>query len=757
VYDKRVFIGLTTADENGQWSFSTDALAEGNHHFRIQPVDANGKTSTKSENFTVTVDTIIDPINNFRIDTGQELGSPVDQHQMIQIAGKSERYSKIEIFDNGEKIGEVEALKSGKFEFAIDGGLSGGEHNITIVQTDLAGNVSEPGKVKGFTVEIIEPPTAAEALITAVFDDSAEVEMGDFGTRRTNDNTLTIKGDGEAGHTIKVYIKQKYVGLTVVGDDGKWSFDTDTLADANHAFKVRQFDVDGKLNSTSENYAVSVDTIAAPIDKFRIFAGDEWASTVEQDQQLRIIGKSERHAKIEIFDNGEKIGEVEAPKSGTFEFFIDGSLTAGEHNITIVQTDIAGNVSVPGITKSFTVESVEPLLDTDRDGITDDIDIDDDNDGILDIVEGSGDDDGDYIINSLDLDSDGDGIADNIEAQHSRDFVDGSDFYDNDGDGLNDTYDQSDSKDASLSVGLTTVDTDLDQIDDYLDKNSDNDAFLDIDESGLNFVDISTNYTSPTGGTFIDDLANTFGSQELDFREVVFSIGEPISEITDNNDADNTVVRGSDIGSLVNITALAVDPDNVRVSYSLHSNPENLFTIDAFTGVVSTAIDTSDILAGSYNIGVTALSSDGSSSKANFSIDLTDPKTPVIINIDTSDTAANMPTSGLALDSKINAANSSAGQVNNISAHKDDNQTALDISDVLNAEPFDHSIHNAMSNTDLIEGLEPDANTAEIESTAVDVSSLSTPSELNQSLPSIMIFELVNELDFTAINTEVLI
>ena len=58
--------------------------------------------------------------------------------------------------------------------------------------------------------------------------------------------------------------------------------------------------------------------------------------------------------------------------------------------------------------------------DTDGDGIGDGDDIDDDNDGILDTYEdsagSSNDIDGDGIVNSKDLDSDGDGCFDVAEA-----------------------------------------------------------------------------------------------------------------------------------------------------------------------------------------------------------------------------------------------------------------------------------------------------------------------------------------------------
>ena len=58
------------------------------------------------------------------------------------------------------------------------------------------------------------------------------------------------------------------------------------------------------------------------------------------------------------------------------------------------------------------------ISDTDGDGVYNDADLDDDNDGILDTVElaDTTDRDGDGIPNNRDLDSDGDGILDSVEA-----------------------------------------------------------------------------------------------------------------------------------------------------------------------------------------------------------------------------------------------------------------------------------------------------------------------------------------------------
>lgn len=61
---------------------------------------------------------------------------------------------------------------------------------------------------------------------------------------------------------------------------------------------------------------------------------------------------------------------------------------------------------------TYTIQVVE---DRDQDGIVDADDLDADNDGIPNSMEGTGDQDGDGLPNYLDLDADGDGISDTIE------------------------------------------------------------------------------------------------------------------------------------------------------------------------------------------------------------------------------------------------------------------------------------------------------------------------------------------------------
>ena len=116
--------------------------------------------------------------------------------------------------------------------------------------------------------------------------------------------------------------------------------------------------------------------------------------------------------------------------------------------------------------------------DTDQDGIKNGVDIDDDNDGILDVDEGNGgvDTDGDGVPDSIDSDSDNDGVPDQIEgndANHDGVADSTPSGNDADHDGLDDVFD---TDNGGTPAGLQ--DTDADGIPDWKDTDDDGDGLL---------------------------------------------------------------------------------------------------------------------------------------------------------------------------------------------------------------------------------------------------------------------------------------
>ncbi|OFY73185.1 MAG: hypothetical protein A2265_02280 [Bacteroidetes bacterium RIFOXYA12_FULL_33_9] len=118
--------------------------------------------------------------------------------------------------------------------------------------------------------------------------------------------------------------------------------------------------------------------------------------------------------------------------------------------------------------------------DSDADGLANSLDVDDDNDGILDINEGAGDTDSDGIMDSVDLDGDNDGIPDLVEASGVDTDGDGivDNLTDTDGDGLVDIYDTDNGGD-----NITNSDFDGDGIFNIYDLDSDADGIPDIVEA----------------------------------------------------------------------------------------------------------------------------------------------------------------------------------------------------------------------------------------------------------------------------------
>jgi hypothetical protein len=158
------------------------------------------------------------------------------------------------------------------------------------------------------------------------------------------------------------------------------------------------------------------------------------------------------------------------------------------------------------------------MEDHDKDGITNRLDLDDDNDGIPDLLEGSGqiDTDLDNEPDSVDLDSDNDGINDSITTNFNtldsdNDGIPNFQDLDSDDDKIFDLI-EANTPDTDLSIidsdnngqvdnignnGLPSsvfipIDSDEDGAEDFIDNDSDNDGFtddlenVDSNQNGIN-------------------------------------------------------------------------------------------------------------------------------------------------------------------------------------------------------------------------------------------------------------------------------
>ena len=220
--------------------------------------------------------------------------------------------------------------------------------------------------------------------------------------------------------------------------------------------------------------------------------------------QVTIVVLEPNHPPIAVDDNftttcssptGNLLLNDSDPDGDDIKVFTDAVYTAKHGNATIYANgdfDYVPDMDYIGL-DSFAYEIIDngnPNLrdtatvyikvepDNDCDGIPDWDDIDDDNDGILDVDEGNGqiDSDLDGIPDSYDIDSDDDGIVDNIEGQAEHHYIPPTGF-DTNHNGWDDAYDLEDG-----GIKFEPADTDGDSTPDYLDLDSDGDHVYDFIE-----------------------------------------------------------------------------------------------------------------------------------------------------------------------------------------------------------------------------------------------------------------------------------
>ena len=266
----------------------------------------------------------------------------------------------------------------------------------------------------------------------------------------------------------------------------------------------------------------------------------------------------------------------------------EATLPSGLDSLTTIGSDPETLTAIAGVDTASIDDGYLTLPDNDMDGIPDIDDIDDDNDGILDVLEGGGDSDNDGIPDWFDQDSDNDGIPDNVEAQTTGGYIAPSGV-DSDGNGLDDAYEVT----PGSGEGIDPLDFDGDGVPDYLDEDSDNDGVpdstegfdfdndgepdvlpsgVDVDMDGLDdaFDGDLSGYGDPNGDIVVDnpatDLNNTDGDSEPDYRDIDDDNDGIITgpdSIEDDFDGDGVPdYLDADIRDVIVFNAVTPDGDN---------------------------------------------------------------------------------------------------------------------------------------------------------------------------------------------------
>ncbi|EMO7928769.1 BapA prefix-like domain-containing protein [Pseudomonas aeruginosa] len=300
-------IGQTTADANGNWSFTPSTPLPDGTVVNVVARDAAGNSSPPA---SVTVDAVAPATPT------------VDPSNGTTLSGTAEPGATVTLTDgNGNPIGQVTADGSGNWTFTPSTPLPNGTV-VNATATDPSGNASSPASV---TVDAVAPATP-------VVNPS---------------NGTTLSGTAEPGATVTLTDGNgNPIGQVTADGSGNWSFTPTTPLPNGTVVNATASDPTG---NTSAPASTTVDSVAPA------------APVVNPSNGAEISGTAEPGATVTLTDgSGNPIGQVTADGSGNWSFTPSTPLADGTV-VNATATDPAGNTGGQG---STTVDAIAPATPT---------------------------------------------------------------------------------------------------------------------------------------------------------------------------------------------------------------------------------------------------------------------------------------------------------------------------------------------------------------------------------------------------------
>ncbi len=253
IYDGMTLLGPAVISGSA-WTYTTAALAPGNHSLTARATDAAGNTADSAAK-AVTVDTTAPATPAFTAysdDTGAT-GDGLTSDATLTLTGTAEAGALIVVKEGGVTVGMVTA--TGGAWAVTTAALPDGSHTFAVTATDLAGNASAALPLTPIIIDSTAP--AAPTLNGFKPEPAGALTFG----LTTAASKITLFGSfGEEDLPVFVYDGLALLtGTPNSGPGGTWSFITGTLTAGTHTFMAKTLDAAGNESPVSAALVVEVD------------------------------------------------------------------------------------------------------------------------------------------------------------------------------------------------------------------------------------------------------------------------------------------------------------------------------------------------------------------------------------------------------------------------------------------------------------------------------------------------------------------
>ncbi|UXN09362.1 Ig-like domain-containing protein [Bartonella sp. HY328] len=396
-------VGQTTVDDEGNWSLTTDPLAEGSHNLSITATDTAGNESTGT-GFDVTIDTqgptATAELGSISDDSGFDSTDFVTNDTTliytIRINGDIEAGDTVwmRIKPDGGASGEwIQATRNDDGTYSVNHNdaahsLADGRYTIETIIRDAAGNPSEISS-QAITIDT-QGPTGAIVAISGYFDDVGAITgtISQSGTS-SDDTTPLLKGTISGlqdGDRIIIKVTDAAGVTTILGEatvnNGVWEYqvtDSQAFAEGDYHFEAVVTDNAGNEGSTSNSFAITIDVTPPSainndsldlIDDFGPLQGSIQSGDSTDDRTPTYSGAAgsvdaDDVATINIYNEDafgdiHLIGLTTVNADGSWTFDPNPPLTPGDYIFTARPVDKAGNEGPATTEWNFTVVGAAP-------------------------------------------------------------------------------------------------------------------------------------------------------------------------------------------------------------------------------------------------------------------------------------------------------------------------------------------------------------------------------------------------------------
>jgi len=364
-------LGSAVVDSEGNWTLALDTpLVEGLNKLTLETQDAVGNRvagEAPSYDITVLIPVSTEPSINSVVDNSEPHVGPLQKGESTNdttptLSGSAAPGDTVSILDNGKVIGSVTADSNGKWTFTPDTALADGKHTFTVTATDAAGNARTSG-----SFPIVIDTTAPAPADNIILDDNVGDKQGPVGEGdTTDDQSPTLSGEAEPGSVVDIYDNDEKIGSVIVDDEGKWSYTPDKPLDkGDHELTTTVTDPSGNTSEPSPGISFTVDpdpnqvTVGEVVDDQGPIVGNLKPGTVTDDARPELGGKGKPGSTVTIKDGDDVLGSTVVDPDGNWTFTPDQDLAEGDHSLTVVSKDPAGNdVTSPAF--DITVDTVAP-------------------------------------------------------------------------------------------------------------------------------------------------------------------------------------------------------------------------------------------------------------------------------------------------------------------------------------------------------------------------------------------------------------